>query len=230
MKFAHLKSFPENRVKSLFGLAPDILAQVIIKVLPVLEQNRENRLRNSPERKRRFVKGDGRPPEMKAIHKLLMTLLYLRHNTSATVVGQMFGFSADSVERNALPEAIAVLKAEFPAARWEAVQRHRFEKWNPDSADKIIIDSFETPILRPSDNDRQRRVYSGKKKRHTLKTQIITDQNGTILDVSNGHCEPKSDVKIWNETEIPDAIKEEPKLVFCHSIPKSKRFAKKRQE
>lgn len=212
MKFANLKSFPENRIKSLFGLAPDILAQVIIKVLPVLEQNRENRLRNSTERKRRFVKGDGRPPEMKAIHKLLMTLLYLRHNTSATVVGQMFGFSADSVEKNALPEVLAVLKELFPASRWEAVQKHRFEKWNPDAADKIIVDSFETPIPRPSDNDRQRRVYSGKKKRHTLKTQIITDQKGKILAVSSGHRGPKSDVKIWNETELPDDLQEKPKI------------------
>ena len=48
--------FPENRIKSLFGLSPDILAEVVIKVLPVLEQNRENRWRNAPERKRRYVK------------------------------------------------------------------------------------------------------------------------------------------------------------------------------
>lgn len=212
MKFDNLKMFPENRIKSLFGLAPDILAQVIIKVLPVLEQHREQRLRNSPERKRRFVKGDGRPPEMKPIHKLLMTLLYLRHNTSATVVGQLFGFSADSVEKNALPEVLAVLKELFPASRWEAVQRHRNEKWQADEVDKIIVDSFETPIPRPSDNERQKRVYSGKKKRHTLKTQIITDQKGKILDVSGGHRGPKSDVKIWNETELPDELKEKPKL------------------
>lgn len=78
--------------------------------------------------------------------------------------------------------------------------------------DKIIVDSFETPIPRPSDNDRQKRVYSGKKKRHTLKTQIITDQKGTILDICSGHRGPKSEVKIWNETELPDEIKEKPRI------------------
>lgn len=212
MKFDNLKSFPENRIKSLFGLAPNVLAQVIIKVLPALEKQRELRLRNAPQRKRRFITRDGRPPEMKPIHKLLMTLLYLRHNTSATLVGQMFGFSADSVEKNALPEVLTLLKELFPAARWEAVQRHRFEKWNPEEVDKIIVDSFETPIPRPSLNDRQKRVYSGKKKRHTLKTQIITDQKGTILDVNSAHRGPKADVKIWNETELPDELKEKPKL------------------
>lgn len=212
MKIDNLKSFPKNRIKSLFGLEVDVLAQVIIKVLPVLEQCREERLRNQKERKRRFVKGDGRPPVMLPIHKLLMTLLYLRHNTSATLVGQMFGFSADSVEKNALPEVLLVLKELFPAARWEAVKRHRFEKWNPDEVDKIIVDSFETPIPRPSDNDRQKRVYSGKKKRHTLKTQIVTDQKGCIIDVNSGHRGPKSDVKIWNETELPDELKEKPRI------------------
>jgi hypothetical protein len=212
MKFDNLKSFPDNRLKSLFGLEPDILAQVIIKVLPALERQREHRLRNLSERKRRFITRDGRPPEMKPIHKLLMTLLYLRHNTSATVVGQMFGFSADSVEKNALPEVIAVLKELFPASRWESVKRHRFEKWKADEVDKIIVDSFETPIPRPSENDRQKRVYSGKKKRHTLKTQIITDQKGKILDVNSGHRGPKSDIKIWNETKLPDELKDKPKL------------------
>jgi hypothetical protein len=54
---------------------------------------------------------------MMPIHKLLMTQLYLRHNTSATAVGQMFGFSADSVEKNALPEVLSVLKELFPASR-----------------------------------------------------------------------------------------------------------------
>jgi hypothetical protein len=94
MKFANLKMFPENRIKSLFGLEPDILAQMIIKVLPVLTEKREHRLRNSPTRKRRFITRDGRPLEMKPIHKLLLTLLYLRHTTSATMVGQMFGTSS----------------------------------------------------------------------------------------------------------------------------------------
>jgi hypothetical protein len=212
MKLDNLKMFPDNRVKSLFGLAPAILAQVIIKVLPVLEQNRENRLRNQKDRKRRYVKNDGRPPEMLPIHKLLMTLLYFRQNTSATVVGQMFGFSADSFEKNAFPEVLPVLKELFPASRWEAVKRHRNEKWNPDEVDKIIVDSFETPLPRPSDNDRQKRVYSGKKKRHTLKTQICTDHKGRILDVSSGHRGPKADVRIWNETELPEELKEKPKL------------------
>lgn len=168
MSLDNLKSFPKNRVKSLFGLEPEVFAEVIFRVLPVLEQNREQRLRDNPERQRRFVKNDGRPRELQPIDKLLMTLLYLRQNTSASVVGQMFGFSADSVEKNALPEVLAVLKELFPASRWEAVKKHRNEKWNPDEVDKIIVDSFETPIPRPSLNERQRGGFTQVKRSDPL--------------------------------------------------------------
>lgn len=162
MKLYHLNQIPENRIKSLFGLTPEVLSAVIIKVLPVLEQKRQERLKGNPERKRRFVPNDGRRREVLPLHKLLMTLLYLRHNCSHTVVGQMFDFSADSAE-NAFAEVIGVLREEFPASKWAAVQRHRQEKWSPNEVDKLLIDSFETPLPRPSDNDRQRQVYSGKK-------------------------------------------------------------------
>lgn len=211
MSICNLKMFPENRIKSLFGVSSDILAQVIVKVLPELEEKREVRLRSSTERKRRFVARDGRPREVLPIHQLLMTLVYLRHNVSHTVVGQMFGFSADSSE-NAFADVIFVLRDLFPAARWEAVKRHRHEKWNPDEVDVVVIDSFETPIPRPSVNERQKRDYSGKKKRHTLKTQIYTDQKGIILDVSGGHRGPKADVKIWNETELPEELQDKDKI------------------
>lgn len=167
MKFDNLKMFPENRIHSLFGLEPPVLAEVVIRVLPVLEEQREQRLWNSPHRKRRFITRDGRPQEVLPIHKLLMSLLYLRHNTSATVVGQLFCFSADSVE-NALLEVVPVLRDLFPAARWEAVRRHRNQKWSPDEVETLIVDSFETPVPRPSHQERQKRVYSGKKKRHTI--------------------------------------------------------------
>lgn len=44
----------------------------------------------------------------------------------------------------------------------------------------VVIDVTETPIERPK--QRQRQFYSGKKKRHTLKCQVLIDQpSGTVL-------------------------------------------------
>lgn len=74
MNLDNLQMFPENRVQSLFGLSPKVLAEVVLRVLPVLEFEREQRLRKKSDRKRVFVKTDGRPREVLPIHKLLMTL------------------------------------------------------------------------------------------------------------------------------------------------------------
>ncbi len=44
----------------------------------------------------------------------------------------------------------------------------------------VVMDVTETPIERPK--RRQRQFYSGKKKRHTLKTQLVIDQaTGRII-------------------------------------------------
>ena len=46
--------------------------------------------------------------------------------------------------------------------------------------------------------DAQKKFYSGKKKRHTIKTQIITDKNGAVIAIETGHPGPKSD---WDKSE-----------------------------
>nr|WP_293043268.1 transposase family protein [Moorena sp. SIO1F2] len=41
---------------------------------------------------------------------------------------------------------------------------------------------------RPSSSEKQKKYYSGKKKRHTFKNQVITTPNGQeIVDVTVGH-------------------------------------------
>jgi hypothetical protein len=38
---------------------------------------------------------------------------------------------------------------------------------------KLLVDSVEQPIDRPSDNEEQKKFFSGKKKEHTLKSQVV---------------------------------------------------------
>ena len=44
-----------------------------------------------------------------------------------------------------------------------------------------FIDSTEQQIPRPKDDKRKKVFYSGKKKRHTVKTQIMVNSHGLIL-------------------------------------------------
>lgn len=213
MNFKNLNNFSSSRIKALFGLHPKLLADLLFAVLPVLEKRRAERLASRPDRKRPPISNDGRPREVLPLHKVLMALIYLRHNVSHEVVGALFGFSADSSE-NAFHEVVPLLRDMFPAEKWEAEKKWRRGEptWTPDDVEKVIVDSFETPISRPSLNDRQKRVYSGKKKRHTLKTQILTDQKGEILSISGVYRGPEADIKIYEAEPPPEPIAGKPRM------------------
>lgn len=63
---------------------------------------------------------------------------------------------------------------------------------------KLIVDSLEQPIDRPSDNEEQKKIYSGKKKQHTLKSQIVSMPKGKdIVDVIIGFPDPTADINLF---------------------------------
>ena len=99
MNYKNLNHYSTSRVKALFGFHPRVLGEILACVLPELERRRAARLAARPERKRPVIAHDGKPPRVLPLHKVLMTLLYLRHNVShAVVVGALFEWSADSSE------------------------------------------------------------------------------------------------------------------------------------
>jgi hypothetical protein len=213
MNFKNLNSLSAPRVKALFGLLPTRLAELLFVVLPELERRRTARLERRAARKRKLVANDGRPRTVTPLHKVLMALSYLRHNVQHEVVGALFGFSADTAE-NAFHEVVPVLRDLFPAEKWDAEKQWRRNEppWTPEAVDKVIIDSFESPVCRPSLQERQKRVYSGKKRRHTLKTQLATDQDGEILTLEAGHRGPQADLKLYEEAPLPEPIADKPRM------------------
>ena len=118
--------------------------------------------------------GGGRKPKLSPAQEVLLVLIYLRNNVAHEVVGQMFGLSADTSE-NLFHEILPLFRELLPANRFEAKKKFRREGPSPkaEQIDRILVDSFETAITRPSVNERQKRVYSGKKKRSALKTQVV---------------------------------------------------------
>jgi len=205
-----LEKVPPIRIQSLFGQFPRALGELLAAVLPVLLERRRQAQEGRPDRQRAV--GGGRTRRLAPYQEVLLTLLYLRHNVAHEVVGSLFGVSADTSE-NSFHEVILVLQEVCPSSRWEAEKRWQKGQpsWQPTDKDQLLIDSFETPIRRPSTADRQRRTYSGKKKRHTLKTQVVTDAKGEILEIDAGHRGPKADLRIYEESGVdqryPDAEK-----------------------
>lgn len=200
MNIQALLTFPEDKVHALVGLNHSALGALLAEALPEIDRRRRQEQADKPRRRK---VGGGRKRLLKPYQEVLLTLIYLRHNVAFCVVGMMFNVSADVAE-NTFHEIVGVLKEVCPANRWEAEKRwtKKEPSWKPEEIDKIIVDSFETPIPRPSIEPKQRDFYSGKKKDHTIKTEIIINVAGDILDVDPGYRGPKSDKKLHQESEV----------------------------
>jgi hypothetical protein len=200
MNLQQLQSFPPDRVRALFGLEPAALSRLLAAVLPELVARRLAAQRAKPERKRR--PGGGRRRRLFPYQEVLLTLVYLRHNVAHAVVGQMFGVSAD-ISENSFHDVVLLLRDLCPAHRFDAERKwtKKQPSWSPDTLDVLLVDSFETPIARPSVPDVQKKFYSGKKKRHTLKTQIVTDKHGEVLAIEAGHPGPLPDKTLYQNSQ-----------------------------
>ena len=71
---------------------------------------------------------------------------------------------------------------------------------------KIIVDAKEQPCRRPGNWDEQKPYYSGKKKRHTLKTQIVCRPSGRIGAVSRSAAGCVHDLKVLRYTKVLDNL------------------------
>ena len=207
MDLNRIKALPENRVRALTGLTPPALAELLFVILPELVGRRHHAKVARPDRKRAVGGGDKRGLE--PVQEVLIVLIYLRHNVAHEVVGQMFGVSADTSE-NLFHEIVPLLRELCPATRYDAEQRWKKGEpsWTPDGLDRILVDTFETSVPRPSKEPQQKRLYSGKKKRHTLKTQVVTDATGEVLDIDAGHRGPASDKTILEQSDVAEQFPE----------------------
>lgn len=119
---------------------------------------------------------------------LMMLLMYYRCHTSHAYLGFLFGIDDSRVCR--LFKKIEPLLASVVAIRKE---RHLSQ----EELENLIIDATEQPIERPK--KRQKKYYSGKKKRHTLKTEIRTTLKGRIVNVSKSSPGSVHDMTVYKQ-------------------------------
>lgn len=77
-----------------------------------------------------------------------------------------------------------------------------------EKLDVILVDVTESPVERPK--YQQKRWYSGKKKRHTLKTQIVICAKTQAIITIFVDCGSAHDFKIWKKSigcKVIDHIK-----------------------
>ena len=145
-------------------------------VEPNVFRNMVERLR--PEWRKKIVtpkNRSGRPWGVGGLEDHLLVLLILyRCAVTQDFIGCLY-----QVDKSAVCRALQRIE---PLAR-HVVGVKRTIRVSPEEAAALILDCTEQPIQRPS--RKQRCWYSGKKKRHTIKTEIAITEKGRIASVSN---------------------------------------------
>ena len=72
-----------------------------------------------------------------------------------------------------------------------------------------IVDATEQPVERSQDAEQQQQHYSGKKKRHTRKVQIIVNEYGVVREVSDSVPGAVHDRELFRQSGAAEAIPKE---------------------
>lgn len=178
LRYEKIKKCPQVFLK-LFGVTP-VQAEKIVKELePIWDKKVIGR-----------YKRPGRDFKLSLEDMLLILLLYYRSYVTQLYVGFLFGIDDSRVCR-------LIQKLEPLLAQIMAIPQERTLKQEDL---ELLIDATEQSIERPK--KRQKVFYSGKKKRHTLKTEIRTTLQGKIIHVSKTKPGSLHDFALYKE-EVP---------------------------
>lgn len=150
------------------------------KLEPEWKIREQQRLQKKP---RKNCIGQGRPYSLGEFSNLLFAvLLYLRTNIGYELIGLLLDVDKNVIKR--LTQRIMPLLTDrfIPRSQLNRKQRtnnlDEFLTQYPELKE-VLFDGSELPIERPK--KRQKRDYSGKKKRHTRKIQVALDGTTKLL-------------------------------------------------
>lgn len=203
LNYVHLSKHPSVFV-TMTGLHIDEFDALADEILPLHAQAERRRL-HRPKRKRAI--GAGHPFGLVPRDQLLLTLVWLRHYPINTVLGYLFEVSESSARRAVLSMLPLLEQTGRDSMRLpQPSKRHRrsFDALLNDLPELlVVVDSFEQRVQRPVSPTEAHGYYSGKKKQHTLKSQLAVDQRtGEVCDVSASVGGPTADISLLAQSEL----------------------------
>ena len=126
---------------------------------------------------------------------MLALLLYYRTYVTHEFIGYLFDVDKANICR-------LFKKLEPLLAKKITIKKDR--SLTLDKIIKLLADVTEQPIQRPKKKSKRQQTYSGKKKRHTQKVEIVMQEDGQIINLSHSHPGRKHDFRIRKEeTPLP---------------------------
>lgn len=208
-KYIHLKKHP-----SVFRAATGLTSREFDDYATPLAIKLAEQLRKALERSdRQRAIGGGRNQDLDGRDQFLLTVVWLRLYPTYEVLGYLFGISDSSayrVVKRCLPLLEEAGREEIQCSQAHAARKRGYNlegifEQIPGLA--VIIDAFEQEIERPSNRQEADNYYSGKKKRHTLKSQVTVDAyTGEILDVAPSESGRGQDKGCFNRSGTVDRL------------------------
>lgn len=191
--------------RQLTGITPAVFDRLLAELEP---RHRQAEAKRQARRPRQRKPGAGPKHTLDLADRLLMLLMYYRTYTTHAVLGFLFGLDDSNVGRNMNPlQPLLAGLFRIPERRVEL---------ETEEVRELFFDATERPIPRPARG--QRRFYSGKRKRHTVKHQVVVvrkrkaagqPQRVRVAAVSGAFPGKTHDKRVYDRTRVvcPPGVK-----------------------
>ena len=198
----------DRQVRALTGLPEEKIDELESTFEQVYEeQSQKDCEEQQANGKRERSLGGGRKSKLSsAKHKLEFILYYLKSYPTFDELAEKFDMARSSAHywvHKLLPILSAAL------AKLEMLPKREFNtpeelKEALEEAKEILIDATERKHRRPSENDEQKELYSGKKKQHTVKNTVIATGERIIIYVGRTFAGRRHDYGMFKEEFPPE--------------------------
>lgn len=172
----------------------------------------EHERRRLPRKNRKRDYGAGRLFKLSFEDRLLMLLIYYRTYATSILLGFVFNLDQSNVLKDIrMLEPLVKEVVPLPQKLYEMVRRARtpeeVEKFFPGF--RAFIDAAEQEIPRPKNALKRKTHYSGKRRRHTVKTQLTVNGKGLVVHKTNHARGRRHDYPIFrqNHPDLPEGVR-----------------------
>lgn len=224
----------QRLLKAVLGISKNEFESLLKTFSTVYEEQQK-------QKKRQRAIGGGRIGKFKgANQKLFYALFYLKVYPTFDVAAFIFNSSKTRThewKNIALPLLEKTLGRKFVLPKRKISTIEEFKQFFPEIAD-VFLDGTERKIQRPKKGKNNKKNYSGKKKHHSRKNVVMSDERKKILYLSPTkpgkmhdkkitdkasfiRCIPE-DVAIWSDTGFQGIQKQHKNVLMPKKKPKGR--------
>ena len=192
----YIHKYPD-RTRKILGISVEQFEALVRQA-----ESKAEKLKLEQEQKKNRInkKGGGRPKILTSSEEVCLCIFYLRNLPTFEVLGMQFNVSKTQAN-DTFNYWLKILREILPSSLMEQSEKDEKELEMVKqmlTEHELIVDSWEQARERPEDNQEQRKYYSGKKKQHTFKGQVITLPLGKdVIDLEVGKQGKASDINLF---------------------------------